>query len=63
MLSKLGQPPPLIILEKKAEIERRIKLAEFHESMNMLTDDEINEIVQLKLDLDGLYCRWAKDEI
>ncbi len=55
---------PRQIIELKEEIASETRAAELRSSITGTIDMErVKKIVSLKLQLDGLYCSWAKDEI
>ncbi len=57
-------PPPPEITQLKEEIERRTNAAEVKVSVTgQIDDNEIREIVALKLRLDRLYASWAEGEL
>ena len=57
-------PPPLEITQLKVEIERRINAAELKASVTgEIDEDEIVQIVTLKLRLDTLYGKWCEGEL
>lgn len=57
-------PPPPEIIQLKEEIERRTNAAEVKVSVTgKIDENEIREIVALKLRLDGLYGSWAEGEL
>lgn len=63
-LSQEKVPPPLEIIALKAEIESRTRAAELRSSITGKIDmNEVNEIVQMKLGLDGLYGLWAEGKL
>ncbi|HWB33942.1 MAG TPA: hypothetical protein VG753_01305 [Candidatus Paceibacterota bacterium] len=54
--------PPEII-EKKKQIEAAIRNAElFMVHLRVVDQGMVNDIVQMKLDLDALYSNWAQRE-
>ena len=62
---ELAQKPyrPPIILALKAEIESEIRLAELAESITGELDPErVKKIVEMKIQLDGLYVDWCNGE-
>lgn len=55
---------PRQITELKEEIAGETRAAEVSASITGTIDMErVNKIAALKLQLDGLYCSWAKDEL
>ena len=57
-------PPPLEITQLKVEIERRTNAASLKASVTgEIDEDEIVQIVTLKLRLDTLYGKWCEGEL
>ncbi len=57
-------PPPPEITELKEEIERRTNAAEVRTSITGEVDeDEVMQIVALKIRLDTLYGKWCEGEL
>lgn len=57
-------PPPPEITQLKEEIENRTNAADVKVSVTgQIDENEIKEIVALKLKLDALYGMWAEGEL
>lgn len=55
---------PSEIIKLKEEIEGEIRAGELALSITGIIDSErVEKIVKMKLQLDGLYVAWAKDEL
>lgn len=65
-MMKLAESPyrPPQILALKAEIESETRAAELRASVTgIIDDDDVNKIVGMRLQLDGLYSAWTRGEI
>ena len=57
-------PPPPEITQLKEEIKARTRAAELKAvSTGQVNEDEIHDIVLLKLQLDALYGKWCEGEL
>lgn len=55
---------PKEVLDLQKEIEGKTRVAELRFSVSGVMDkDLISEIVQMKLHLNGLYCKWIRGEL
>lgn len=64
--AELAKSPyrPKEILNLKEEIEAKTRLAEFRATITGAIDQNlIDEIVAMKICLDGLYCDWVQGRI
>lgn len=62
-LSKNSYRPPQIV-KLKEDIEAGTKALELKVSASgQVSQEEINEIVRMKLELDRLYALWAEDKL
>ncbi|MFH1405464.1 MAG: hypothetical protein ABIH21_05235 [Patescibacteria group bacterium] len=63
-LAALGTPPHKIIADLKTEIAGATRVLELRASTGTKpTTSQINEIVQMKKDLDSLYGMWVKGQL
>lgn len=55
------RPPE--ILRLKEDIEAKTRVAELRASVGIINPMDVAEIVQMKLELDGLYILWAEGQL
>lgn len=64
ILEKMGQPSHPLIVAKREEIAGATRAAELRaEITGEVDDDQVNEIVRMRIELDNLYGRWLKNEL
>lgn len=63
-LAESKTQPPKVILDLKAEIEGKTRVAELRATVTGEVDENlVQEIVGMKLRLDGLYGDWAEGKL
>ena len=62
-LAKSGATPPPEITNLKRRIAAATKAAEIEAESGRINHDAVNAIVNMKLELDGLYGLWAEEKI
>ena len=63
LIEHAKKPLPTIVVELRQKIEARTRVLELRKSSSGQPpkDEEIAEVVQMKLELDALYGRWFEE--
>ena len=64
LIKTKDEPVPDVIKDLKEKIECKTKALELRQSAGEpILQNDIQDIVQMKLQLDGLYCDWAEGKL